>query len=303
MFKNLSDQITGILFIFLSACMYATMPILAKVGYSLGLTPGITLFLRFFFAFIIISSYLMVIKREPVLCKSIWVIAQGLLFVFRSLLYFFALKYIPAGITSVIFFVYPVEVAALSLLIFKEKPTSHLFLGMFLAITGIALISGIGQGFASISIPGLLLAIASSLSYCGYVIIGQRNVASVSTLSLTATFSAVGLLVFSVYNYQELSFISSLNGPQLMIGLIMGLFNTVLAAVFFLKGLGKIGASRAALISSLEPVITIMIAYLVLGEILNFTKLLGSFLVIASMFLAVTSQGEKKQPTNSPQAL
>ncbi|MEN6460326.1 MAG: DMT family transporter [Syntrophomonas sp.] len=294
MFKNLSDYFYGVLFIFLSAFMYATMPILAKVAYSLGLTPGIILFLRYFFAFIFIASYLIVVKREPVLCKSFWVVSQGLLFVLGSLFYFFSLKYIPAGVASVIFFIYPVLVAAFSLIIFKEKPSSRLLLGLFLAVLGIILISGVSQGLASISIRGLLLALASSLNYSAYVLIGQKNVASVSTLSLTATISAVGLLVFSIYNYQNLSFITSLSGPQLIIGLIMGLFNTILAAIFFLKGLKKIGASRAALISSLEPVITIVVAFLVLGEVLGVIELIGSFLVIISMFLAIDSQVEKE---------
>jgi drug/metabolite transporter (DMT)-like permease len=276
------------------------MPILAKVAYSLGLTPGIILFLRYFFAFIIIASYLIFIEKETIICKSIWVVIQGLFFVLGSLFYFFSLKYIPAGITSIIFFVYPVLVAAFSMIIFKEKPSLHLFLGMLLAILGISLISGVSQGFDNISIRGLLLALVSSLNYTGYVIIGQKNVASVSTLSLTATVSAVGLLVFSIYNYQDLSFIVSLSGLQIIIGLIMGLFNTVLAALFFLKGLRKIGASHAALISSLEPVLTIIAAYLALGEVLDTIELIGSSLVIISMFLAITSQGKTEAKANSP---
>lgn len=294
MFNNLSDHFYGVVFISLSAFMYATMPIFGKIAYTLGLTPSIVLFLRYFFAFISISLYLLFVKREPVLCKSIWVISQGVFFVLGSLFYFLALKYTPAAVVSVIFFVHPVLVSAFSLIIFKEKPSARLFLGLFLAVMGIMLISGINQGSSGISIRGILLAIAASLNYTAYVLIGQKNVTSVSALSLTSTVIAVGLLVFSVFNYSNLSIIVSLSTSQLIIGLFIGIFNTVLAVVFFLKGVRKIGASRAALISSLEPVLTIILAFWALEEVLSTPRLIGSVLVIISMFLAITSQSNKE---------
>ncbi|MGI5920448.1 MAG: DMT family transporter [Syntrophomonadaceae bacterium] len=293
----MSANISGVLYIIVSAFMYATLPILAKLAYTMGLTPGNVLLLRYFFAFAVLFLYIVIISKGPILSFSFWIISQGVCLVLGSLFYLLAVQYIPAGVASVIFFVHPAIVATLSLLLFREKPSWHLFLGLFLAILGIILISRISQGFTGISAWGVCLAIFSSLTYSGYSLISQKNVAAQSPYVLTTTFSLLGIVFFTMVNYTDLDFITSLNIPQLLIGLAMGLFNTVLALVFYLKGVKKIGASHAALVSTLEPVLTVLIAFLVLEEVLTSMDIIGSLLVFASMLLAVTSSRQKPLET------
>lgn len=287
MLKNLSDEIVGALYIAISALMYATLPILVKYAYAAGLSPGSTLLLRYFFAFLFLSGYLLLTKSGPIFSRSPWVIAQGILMIAGGLFYFFSLQNLPAGLASVIFFTHPIMVAILALVVFKEKLMPRLIAGLVLALVGISLISGLGQGMVNISPRGLTFCILSALTYASYCLIGQKNVARVSPLSLTATIALVAIVILTIIYYHDLAFIMTLNARQLIIGISMAFFNTVLSIIFFLKGIQKIGASRAALISTLEPMLTILIAFALLGEILTAPQIIGSLLVIISMLLAI----------------
>lgn len=67
----------------------------------------------------------------------------------------------------------------------------------------------------------------------------------------------------------------------------MACLNTLMAVLFFLKGVKHIGATRATLISTAEPAFCIILAYIILGETLTATEFIGTGLVFVSMFLAV----------------
>lgn len=289
MLHKLPLSIRGAIYILLSAFMYATMPILAKLAYSVGLTPSSTLLLRYFFALIIIAVYLRWIKKTAVFTFSTLTTIQGVALVTGSLFFFCALKYLSAGLTTVIFFTYPVIVALLAIIVFKEKISAKLLGGLVLAMLGIILVSGIIAGSFAISTRGLILASLASLCYAFYSIISQATVADNSPFSLTATFSLISIIIIAIFFSQELSFIASLNFKQVVAGLCMGLFNTVLSVSLFLKGVKSIGASRASLISTAEPIFTLVLAFALLQETLTPLEMLGSALVFISMFLVVAS--------------
>jgi len=117
-----------------------------------------------------------------VLSKSPLVIIQGIILITGGLAFFYSLRYLSAGLTSVIFFSHPALVAVLTLVIFKEKFEPRLFVGIFLAILGISLISGLGNSSMNISPPGLFFAILSSICYTIYSLTSQVNVSKISPL-------------------------------------------------------------------------------------------------------------------------
>lgn len=285
-----SDLVKGFFFIFASALMYASMPILGKLAYQLGLLPETIVFLRYSLAFVILSLYLGLGKREPVLSLKPLVFLQGVFFVAGSLLYFFSLRYLTAGLTTVIFFSHPVLVAVLAQMIFKEKLSSRLVAGLMIAVIGILLISGLTMQGLRIHSTGFIYCIIGSVCYALYSLVGQINLERSSPLSLTATLVLVGIIVIPVFFPQGMLLLLSLTLEQLLIGLAMALLNTVLAITFFLRGVQLMGASRSSLVSTLEPVLTLLLAFLLLGERLSPMEMLGSLCVITSMILAVTGR-------------
>lgn len=289
-----SDEIQGALFIFLSALMYATLPILGKLAFQAGLSPSAALLLRYLFSLFLLALYIGVLKREQVLTLKPLVIIQGILLTTGSLFYFYSLKYLAAGITTVIFFLYPVLVACLAIPVYKEKLQPRLILALLLAIGGIIMVSGI-SGKVSLPYQGVALSLLACICYAVYGLIGQKTVAKTDPLSMTATLSLVAVVLIAGFSNRELSFLLHLSSRQIMIGLIMAVLNTLLAVFFFLKGVKKIGAARAALISTAEPPLCLLMAFLILGETLTPLQLAGSLLVFASMLLA--AQSNKSEDT------
>ena len=292
MFINASKELKGSIFILFSAFMYATLPILVKLAYSAGLGPGSTLLLRYIFSFILLALFIKVVKHDHILSLSPPVIAQGIFLTASGLFYFFALNTLSAGLTTVIFFTHPVLVAILSILIFKERFVPRIFIGLALALGGVALISGLLGHSPGLSSEGIFFALLACICYSFYSLLGQKTVARSNPLSITATLSLMAIIIIVPVYHSSLGFLFVLAPSQLLITLVMAVFNTLLAVLFFLKGVQNIGAARATLISTAEPVFCLMMAFLILGETLTVVEVIGSVMVFASMLLAVFSRPE-----------
>jgi len=292
MFINTSTDLKATIFILFSAFMYATLPILVKLAYSAGLGPGSTLLLRYLFSFILLALLINFGKRERILTLSPPVIAQGIFLTVSGLFYFLALNTLSAGLTTVIFFTHPVLVAILSIVIYKEKFVPRIFIGLALALSGVALVSGLVGNSPGLSSEGILFALLACLCYSIYSLLGQKTVARGNPLSITATLSLMAVLIIVPVYHSDLGFLFTLTPSQVLITLLMAVFNTLLAVLFFLKGVQNIGATRATLISTAEPVFCLMMAFLILGETLNRVEAIGSVMVLASMLLAVFSRHE-----------
>lgn len=289
--SHLSDSILGVIYIFISAFAYATQTILGKYAFAAGLSPESLLILRFAFTTILLTPYLL-IRKIPVIDRSPLVLIQTMLFAVEGLLFFYALSQLAASITIVIFFCHPVLVAIIGSIIFKEKLHWYFIGGLLLAVSGVALVSGLTGGWGQLSPLGLLLIIGSALAYTTYSLISQKSVIKVSPLSITNTLTLGSLLIILLL-FHDLSFISALSLKSVGLVLLMTVLNTLIAVVFFLKAVQKIGAARATLLGTLEPVLAMLLAFTLLKECLTPIQLLGAGLVFFSIFLAVYPSSSK----------
>ena len=290
---NRSAAWKGVGFVFLSAFMYASLPILGKMAFQAGLSPTGALFLRFAFSLVLTSFYIRLFKHIKVFQLTVTTIAQGIFLTMGALFYFYSLKYLAASITGVLFFAYPVVVAILAIPVYKEKLKPRLLLALILAVTGIILVSNPGRDMSEISNTGAILALLACFSYACYCLIGQKSVASHDPLSIMASISLIAVVMIGFLSGRDLAFLLHLSWNQVLIGLTLAIVNTILGLWLFLKGIQIIGASRAALVSSAEPPLIILLAFLVLGETLTLLQVLGSLLVFTSMFLSLKSESDQ----------
>lgn len=295
--NKLPDPIIGAIYMIISACAYATQSILGKFAYESGLTPESLLILRYLFTAILITPYLL-FRRISIIARSPLVIMQAVLWVVNGLCFFHALKYLSASVAVVVFFCHPVLVAITAAVTFKEKLTSRLIFGLVSAVTGVICISGLLGGVGVMSSLGLLFIIISALLYTIYSLISQRSVVMVSPMAITNSLAIVGVVILLLF-YHDLGFVYSLTFQQGSIALAMAVLNTVLAVVFFLKGVQKIGAARATLLGTLEPVLAMVLAFFLLGETLTIIQVIGAVLIIFSMFMAVAAVPSPRLPRES----
>lgn len=286
MFKNSSPQLSGVIYVLISAFTFASLPIITKIAYQCGLNPENTTILRFFFAFVFMTAYIKIKKGEPVITCTPMVLSQGVVLTLTTMLFFYALQYMPAGLMTVIFFTHPILVAILAIFIFREKFSPQLFVGVILALIGVILTSHPDSFFSPDSYKGLILAVLASLIYAVYSLLGQKVVAHVNPLAITATQSLEIFLLVSIY-YHNFAFLGQLNLAQLMITLFMAIFNTCIPFLFLLKGIEKIGAAQASLISTAEPPFAIIMAMFILHEEMNLTQIGGAILIFISVLLVV----------------
>ena len=228
--------------------------------------------LRFTLAALVLLA-LLAIQREALprggnLLRLIGMGALG--YVGQAFAYLTALKYASPGLVALLLYLYPVFVVILSVT-WNHEPISRIkIFALGLALVGLALTVGPEGG----QLPGILLAIAAAAIYSVYIVVGTKVMQQVSAVqSSTVIFFSAGVTS---------SLLMLTNGAHLprtgtgwgVIAAIV-IIATVVPVVTFLAGLRRIGATDAAMFSTLEPVVTVLLAALLLGEILKPVTLLG----------------------------
>jgi drug/metabolite transporter (DMT)-like permease len=206
----------------------------------------------------------------------------GALYVLQSLLYFVALTMTPVTLVALLLYVYPVVVAVLASILFHIPLTRWRVASLVLALSGAALtvIGPLGGG----NWLGISLALAAAVTYSGYILLATRITRSVDALWSSAIITASAGALFTL--------LATLHGvvlPATGLGwaAVVGiaLVSTVLAILAFMSGLTRVGPTDAATLSVLEPVITALLAVLLLGERLGPAQLVGGALIVVAVLI------------------
>lgn len=270
----------------ISATADATIPIFGKVAYHMGLGPASILFLRNFFAFVMLALY-GIWRGRAILTRSWLVYFQGGLLIAQELLFFYAMHYLDASVGTVVFYTYPILVSLLAIFFYKEKLSASLFAGLLTAITGVILISGISSA-NMVSTQGLLLSFMASILFALFSLLGQKTLVNIDSFTLTASFSFMAMVVLAIAFLPEIKGIIYVNNSQLLLGCGTAVLNNLVGMVFFLKAIDTIGASRTSLACTIEPVISILLATVILNERLSSWQWLGTLLVVSSIALSMS---------------
>jgi drug/metabolite transporter (DMT)-like permease len=291
------NRALGVFFIAISAVSFGTLAIFGRYAYANGLDTFTLLFLRFTFSALLIAG-LLIIRREslPRGGTLLRLASMGALgYVGQSFCYLTAIKYASAGLVALLLYLYPTFVAILSTIFLKEKVHRIKIIALGLATLGAALTANPQGGHWS----GILLALSAAVIYSVYIIIGTGVMRQVSALqSSVVIFSAAGI-VFGV--------LTAINGPHWPVTrtgwlsvAAMTLLATVIPVVTFLAGLKLIGPTDASMLSTLEPVATVLLAALLFGEILQPVTLLGGGLILAAVLLLTRSELRQGRATGPP---
>lgn len=283
----------GILLVFLSAFGFGLMPIFALFAYRGGVNVVTLLFLRFFIAAICFFVYLLARRtRWHVSRRSMasLFILGSILYSVQSMFYFSAVQYIPASLAALILYLYPVLVALLAAVVEKEQISLQMMAAAVVSLVGIAVV--LGAPLDQLDGGGMALAFGAALVYSVYITLGRRVVADVPaivTSALIAAFAALSFLLFGSVT-QSLTFDISWSTWAVILGVVV--FSTLLAMAAFFAGMERIGATRASILSTVEPVITIAFSALLLGESFTWIQVGGAMLVLAAA-VWVISQGRQ----------
>ncbi|MBV6452772.1 MAG: hypothetical protein MHPDNHAH_03542 [Anaerolineales bacterium] len=286
-------QLTGILLIALSAAAFGTLAIFGRFVYAAGMDTFTVLCLRFSIAAVLMAVVLAA-RREtlPRGRTLIQLIGMGALgYVGQSFLYLTAIKYASAGLVALLLYLYPCIVMILSAFIFHERITGTKILALGLALIGTGLTVDPSGG----QLSGALMAIAAAVIYSVYIIVGANVMKHVSAAqSSTVIFASAGAVFGTITLINGAHFPTAPNGWYSMIGIV--LISTVIPVVAFLTGLEMIGPTNAATLSTLEPVVTVLLAAWLFQERLSPIALLGGGLILVAVILLTRSELQKIKP-------
>lgn len=272
-----------------AAASYGLNPLFALPLYGAGIHVDTVLFYRYALAVLLLGGMMKMqkqsfaIKRAEIFPLCI----MGLLFSFSSLFLFMSYNYMDAGIASTILFVYPVLVAIIMAVVFKEKVSSLTLFSIALAFTGISLLCK-SPGGQTLSLTGIVLVFLSSLSYAIYIVGVNRSFLKdmpIMKLTFYALLSGVSIYIVRLKFCTELQAIPS---PALWVNAVsLALFPTVISLVTMTKAIHYIGSTPTAILGALEPVTALFFGVLVFGEQLTPRIVLGIVMVIGAVTLII----------------
>jgi drug/metabolite transporter (DMT)-like permease len=276
-----AERWQGVLWIVLSAAGFGAMAIFAKIAYREEVSLTSMLFLRFTIAGLLLAAWgLWQGMRWPRGKDLLWVAAMGAIgYVGQAFCYFSALKYASAGLVGLLLYLYPAIVTVLSAWVFRRRIGAARGWAVAAALAGTALTVG---GDLQSQPLGILFGIGGALIYSIYIIAGEGVMPRVVALpAATVVMLSAAVVYGGAASAEGLALPGSIEAWLAV--LAIAIFSTLLAILGFFKGLEKLGASDASTLSTLEPLVTIGLAMLVLGETITGVQMAGGALILAAV--------------------
>lgn len=280
------DALWGALCVVGSAVAFSAKAVIAKLAYREGADPATVLSLRFALALpFFVAAALFTSRGRTTLPRrevGIIVLLGVLGYYGASVLDFYGLLYISAGLERLILFVYPTLVVALSALLFRTPITRRIVLALALTYGGVALAV---KTETAASVGGSLwlgvsLVFAGTLAYACYLIGGGRLIPRLGAVRFTSLALIVATLAMLVH-FQVVGGTFFGHSPLVYgYGVVLALGCTVLPVFLLAEGIRRIGAGPASIIGGVGPVSTIALAHFALGEPVHLVQVLGTALVL-----------------------
>ncbi len=291
--------IKGYIFVVTSAVIFGLMPLMAKLIYAEGVNPASLVFLRNIISVPMLAILALCtrgsIKITPKALPGISFIALMGCCV-TPLLLFSSYNHIPSGTATIFHFVYPAVVMLGEVLFLKSRIKIGQILSVVLCVGGIVMFYDPSLG---INMQGSMYALLSGFTYATYVIclsaFKHKEISGFTfSFYVASVCSAVMLCVCLATN--QLALPKTLTGWLLAVLFAFSL--NVGAVVLFQKGTFLIGGSRASILSTFEPITSVIAGTMIFKETLNPSSFIGTVLVIlACVLIAVSDMAISKKKT------
>lgn len=276
----------------IASTSYGTNPLFTLPLYAIGIGANSVLFYRYSLAVIIYGLWLHFIKKISLnisLKKLFPLMILGIFFSLSSLTLFEGFKYIDAGIACTILFIYPVLVALIMAIFFKEKITKTTILSILLTSTGIGLLYN-GKNGLTLNPHGIIVVFLSALLYAIYIV-GIKKIKSIqhinhSKMSFYIIFFGLFVYIYNLKFHENLQIIHNPLFWLLPIGL--AIFPTIISIETINISIKLIGSTTTAILGALEPLTAIFFGVMVFHEQLTTRIITGVILILLGVLLIVT---------------
>ncbi len=290
---------SGVLFCLASAAAFGAMGVFGRLAYDEGVTVGTLLAVRFaiaaalLWAATVASGRLDDMRALPRrdLAAALALGAVG--YAAQAGGYFAALRRIDPALLGLLLYTFPVMVTVAAVALGRERASGRTAVALALSCAGIVLVLA-GAASGALDPLGSALGLGAAVVYSAYILISEGVAARVGALALSTvvctgaagTLTLVGLagggLDLGAVNAEGLGWLAAI-----------AVVSTVGAVGLFFAGLARVGPSAASILSTLEPVVTVVLAFVAFGTSLGPAQLAGGALVLAAAVVVQAGRGRQ----------
>lgn len=313
-------RVLGVGLVIVSAIGFGSASILARPVYDTGMGWLGLLTWRFLIGAGLAWMWVATSSRRRASIRAlnrrqvIVTVALGVLFIGNAGTYYAALETVPAALAGVLVYTYPVIVAVLSIRFATRLSGRGPWASVALALTGVILALGGIDLSSAPPISGLLLIMAASVIFSIWILASARlsgerrdrlgheaagesssNSDAAATTAIMITSTAVAFWIMTLLTGGSVNPVDvpTAAWPALM---AIGFLASFLAIQTFYAGTRRIGAAQAALLSTIEPLTIVALAWIFLGQRLEPIQLVGAALIVISVVIAQTGRRQRGAP-------
>jgi len=294
-----SHRIKGYLYAVLASALYASVSVLGKMVYNDGTEPVALIFYQYLLTCTALVIGIIFIKKDllRVTKKQVFELGvQGIFGAFATnILFFFALTYMNAGIASMLLFTNPLFVTLFFALTGIKKLRAVNYIALAMALGGAMLVLNVfSVRLDSMPLVGICLGLTSAVTFAFYNVYADLKMTAMSPYTVILYSNLFGLVASLVTILGVKGGIPEIGTQSWIYIAMIAVLSGILPVIFFYRSVAIIGSERTSIVSMLELPFTLMIAFLLLREKLNFFQIFGVLLVLgATVFL---HYGDSSEP-------
>ena len=293
-----------------SAASFGAMGIFGRLAYDEGVTVGTLLAVRFalaaalFWALVIARGQLAALRRADRRDILAGLALGAVIYAAQAGGYFGALERIDPSLLVLLIYTFPAIVAVAAIALGRERADRRRLAALAVVSAGLVLVLASGAGAGE---PlGVAVGLATAVVYSVYMLVSEgisRRVPPFVLSALVCTGAAVSLTAGSAALGQLRPGEVAPAGWAWVA--CIAVVCTVAALALLFAGLSRVGPTTAAILSTVEPVVTVALAFVVFGEVLGPVQLLGGVVVLAGVLVlqgATRTASQVRQPSSQTSA-
>lgn len=289
----------------LSAAGLASLNILAKIAYIIGINVVTMLSVRFLIATLVLAFIIKLQKKPrrtlPVKHAGALFVLGAIVFAGQAALLFMGLQRLTASLAVIVLFMYPIWVAIIGWASKHIRPHWSEMVAAVLSIGGItfSVISGYNHEY-TIDLIGVLMVLGSSICYATYIVLSEKLIHQAGALRSVAWIMGGASFSFLIAGFAGGSLDLQMGLKAAPVLIAMAIVSTIMPHVTLLAGVARIGSTAASLLSTLEPVFTVIFALILLAEPFIWQQAIGGLLVLGSVVLITLERPANAECRLSP---
>jgi drug/metabolite transporter (DMT)-like permease len=284
-----------------SGAAFGAMAIFGKLAYDEGTNVATLLTVRFvlaalgFWALVLATGVVREVRGLPRRDVVLGLALGACGYAAQAACYFLALERIDASLLTLVLYTFPAIVTGAAILLGRERPERRRLIALALSSSGLALVVA-AAGTGTLAPAGVVLALGAALVYSTYILVSDgvsQRVAPIVLSALVCTGAAVLLTAGTAAVGQLRPGDVTAAGWGWLAALAA--ISTVAAIALFFAGLRRVGPSTASILATVEPLVTVTLAFAVFGETLSPLQIAGGALVLAAVPV-LSARGRAARP-------